>query len=109
MNTIKIYKPEDIEYQRLVDFCEELNVKTKEENLPATFYVKNVYFDFGQNWMWTTICCNYLNPIFEDDSSYQILNPKQHEIITMNYVTDLEEVFNDCFETMKKFVSKEKE
>ena len=95
MNTIKVYKPEDIEYQRLVDFCEELNVKTKEENLPATFYVKNIYFDFGQNWMWTTICCNYLNP-------------KQHEIIAMNYITDLEEVFNDCFETMKKFVSKER-
>lgn len=104
MNTIKVYKPTNIEYQRLMKFCAKLNRKTEELQLPALFFVQNIYFDFGQDWKWTTIICDYYDKLFNNRSSYQILNPRQHESIVLNEEDKIEEIFNHCFETMQNFV-----
>lgn len=42
----------------------------------ATYIVEDVYLDFGQKWMWTTI-------IRKGYSECQILSPRQWEMVTM--------------------------
>ena len=61
-------------------------------NSPKGYYyrVKNVYLDFGQDWMWTTICR-------EGEHACQILSPRQWKMIVeaddpmsrLNCVVDL--------------------
>lgn len=41
------------------------------------FKVQDVYFDFGQDWMWTTIIAYNL----KDGSSFQMLSPREWEEI----------------------------
>lgn len=43
-----------------------------------TFIVDDVYFDLGQNWMWTTIVAE------KNDDFYQVLCPRDHGLITEN-------------------------
>lgn len=38
------------------------------------YYVDETYFDFGQDWMWTTILCS---------KGYQALNPREQEEIIL--------------------------
>lgn len=40
------------------------------------YHVENVYLDFGQDWMWTTIVC------YGNDSSWQVLSPREWTEIT---------------------------
>ena len=50
------------------------------------YKVEVTYFDYGQDWVWTTIVChNYMK-----DRSWQVLNPKEWEhIITAETIADL--------------------
>lgn len=52
METIRIYTPGEPEYIQLERAAEEL---TRTSPNGTRFTVKDVYFDFGQRWMWTTI------------------------------------------------------
>lgn len=62
-----------------------------------TYEVEDVYFDFGQNWMWTTIS--------RDNDKWggvQVLNPRQWERILMadgpaELAECVEEIRNDKF------------
>ena len=36
------------------------------------YFVLDAFFDFGQNWWWTTICTD----------THQVLNPREWEVIT---------------------------
>lgn len=61
----------------------------------ARYTVKDVYFDFGQNWMWTTICR-------EGYCEAQVLCPRDWKaIITATTISELaavaEEIRNDKF------------
>lgn len=53
------------EYKNLVAVAKMLEAVSPNE---AEYVVEDVYFDYGQNWMWTTICrrgfrdCQILNP-----------------------------------------------
>ena len=55
----------------------------------AQYTVQDVYFDFGQDWMWTTICRRGY-------SECQILSPRQwKDIIFAETIEDLTACAND--------------
>lgn len=70
---IKIYERGSKEYKALEAAAALMSALDPRHN----YYVQTVYFDYGQDWMWTTICTeeNY-------DGSYQALCPRDHELIT---------------------------
>lgn len=51
------------------------------------YYVGETYFDFGQNWMWTTVLCNNGGAF----GSYQALSPAEQERIIFGDVDDIHE------------------
>ena len=59
------------------------------------YEVENVYFDYGQNWMWTTIIChNYLET--GTLSSWQAVSPRQwSNILEAETVNELCKVTNE--------------
>ena len=59
------------EYKRLVAVAKTLEALSPNG---ATYEVEDVYFDFGQEWMWTTICRKNYKPC-------QVLNPREWEDI----------------------------
>ena len=55
----------------------------------ARYIVKDVYLDFGQDWMWTTICRT-------GEWGCQILSPRQWEDIMMAQTSqDLAKIVDD--------------
>lgn len=94
MNIIKIYKTHTTEYKKLDLLLKALNILKEENNLDVDFYISDVYFDYGQNWMWTTILCKYKDCIGLN-SSYQILNPAQYEKILFQEMTGFVEVYEE--------------
>lgn len=66
------------EYQNIKEFCQLLNDMSPNKH---TYIVKNIYLDFGQDWLWTTISditvgCQVLSPrdwleIVNRDRSYK--------------------------------------
>lgn len=55
----------------------------------AIYEVENVFFDFGQNWMWTTI-------VRYRHMECQVLTPKEwNEVISAETVEDLANAVND--------------
>ena len=91
MDTIKIYAKETPEYKRLEMVA---NLLTTASPIGTIFRVEETYFDFGQNWKWTTICATH--PKY---GSYQALSPRDHEKIltSTNIFETLGEVVNGKF------------
>ena len=61
------------------------------------YYVDNTYYDFGQDWKWTTILCEG-----NHWGSYQALNPREQEQIIMaswidELVSIVEAILSDKF------------
>ena len=54
-------------YKNLIAVAAILEAQSEHD---AKYVVKTVYFDFGQNWLWTTICR-------EGYRECQVLSPKQ--------------------------------
>lgn len=73
---IDTFKPGSWEYEQLRIAAEMLTNKSPENNV---YCVGNTYFDFGQNWMWTTILC-------ADGSGWgsQAITPEQQEEIILS-------------------------
>jgi len=71
-NTIKIFPRDSKEHKLLELAAALLTVKSPTQ---CRYYVGETYFDYGQDWMWTTILCN------ASDGSYQALSPKAQELI----------------------------
>lgn len=72
--TIRIYPNGTEEREALQRLADVLTIASKNG---ITYHVEETYFDYGQNWKWTTICA--YRP---DGASWQILNPRNHaEII----------------------------
>ena len=77
MSAIRIYKsnePEAIRLNLFADFCNALYKahKTNEE-----IKVEEIYFDFGQNWMYTAL----VTYDYDGKSSWQTVGPRDYEII----------------------------
>ena len=84
MDTIKTFAPESIEFARLRAAAILLTAKSPNH---YTYYVDETYFDFGQNWRWTTILCK------GKACRYQALCPRDHESIVLGH--DLEAVTSE--------------
>ena len=106
-NYIKVYQPNDIEYQRLQNVCNLLNQKAKVLQIPAKYYLEDIYFDFGQHWMWTTICCDYKSGLLKSIETYQILYPAEYEKIVKNETKDIPDIIERLIKVTIKFTKRE--
>ena len=71
MDYIKTFEKDSREYRRLEALAQVLNNYTVSRyGHTEPIKVETVYFDFGQNWFWTTITCGY-----------QVLCPREQEIL----------------------------
>lgn len=83
---IKVFNADSPEYARLQAAAE---LMTKRSPLGYHYHVGDTYFDFGQNWVWTTILC---------DGGYQALYPRDQErIITGDIDAAVTAVFADKY------------
>ena len=80
-----ILKEDSEELQNLTLAC-----KMFEKDVPiCQFKIKNVYFDMGQNWMWTNIIA------YGSDGSWQLLNPRDWcDICNANSTSAILDVVN---------------
>ena len=83
-----------MEYKRLSAGAELLEATSKNGYL---YGVEDVYFDYGQGWLWTTIVA--YNPAEPSESilhSWQAINPRQWgEILTADTVDSLAKCVTD--------------
>ncbi len=87
---IKTYLPGSEVYERLTKVA---NIMTAGSVKGRKYEVKDTYFDFGQNWKWTTIC-------YEDDwCGVQVLSPKDLEdiIYSDNLIATTAGITNDKY------------
>lgn len=70
---IKTFSPESDEYKKLDVAAKLLTVKSPRR---YNYRVGETYFDFGQNWVWTTVLCDG-----GDWGGYQALNPRNQEAV----------------------------
>ena len=91
MDTIRIYTPDEDGYKKLAKVAKIL---TAGSPTGTVFTVGETYFDFGQNWKWTTILAD--SPKY---GSYQALNPRQHEeiMISENLFDTVASITHDKF------------
>ena len=68
-DTIKVWSRGSDEYKRLQAAAELVSLYGNCE-----CHVGETYFDFGQDWKWTTI-------LVDSPSEFQLLNPRDHELI----------------------------
>lgn len=72
------YDYSDSEYKKLEKAARLFNDIAEEVDTDYTnFEVGETYFDYGQNWMWTTILCKSKNSGY----GVQILSPRDQEDI----------------------------
>lgn len=71
-STIKVYPKDSTEYNTLVKAAE---IMTEMSPRGYQYRVGDCYFDFGQDWMWTTILCDGTGGNF---GGYQALYPRAH-------------------------------
>lgn len=77
MEMIKVYEPSSNEFKKLEIACAVFNENGFE------CYVKDTWFDFGQNWKYTAILCK------SDWGAYQFLNPREYLDILNSDFEDL--------------------
>ena len=83
VDAIKVFGEQSKQYMRLEAAARLLNAEM-EPNDHGQFEVKDIFFDFGQGWKWTTIVfCGG-----DQWSSYQALNPKQQGMIVYGDLED---------------------
>ena len=92
MNTIRAYEPGTNEHKRLEMAAAIMNIKSPRG---YHYHVGDCYFDYGQDWMWTTILCDGSGGF----GGYQALCPRDHEAIIMgnNIEAAVDMVFNDKY------------
>ena len=81
MANLKILEREDRAYKNMEAVCALLNAVCRTD---TTYRVDVTYFDYGQNWKWTTI----INSL-----GVQILSPREWEqIVTAETVLELAQI-----------------
>ena len=82
----RVLTKNEIEYQKMEVVARMLESKSPNK---ANYTVRNVYLDFGQNWMWTTICR-------EGYRECQVLSPRDWtKIVLADSFTELEQIANE--------------
>lgn len=75
------------EYKRLSAAAAMLTVKSPKK---SRYYVGETYFDYGQDWKWTTVLCDG-----SEWGSYQALNPREQEEILLCDMSELDKITNE--------------
>ena len=88
---IRIYTPDTDEYKRLATAATILSAVSPNR---IKYTVGETYFDYGQDWMWTTIIANDPSSTF---GSYQALCPRDYEniLLTDDMLTTLSAIRAD--------------
>ena len=73
---IKVFKPDSFEHKRLEIAAAIMNIKSPNH---YKYRVAETYFDYGQDWKWTTILCDNYGHWGE----FQALSPRQQEEIIL--------------------------
>lgn len=94
METIRIYSADEQEYQNLSYVARIMSARSSNG---TRFEVGITYFDFGQNWKWTTIIAYTQNK-----SSFQALTPAEQEKIVTAKPDELEAVAQELMEKFQK-------
>ena len=96
MEIIRTYEKGSKEYERLQTASEIL---TKLSPKGRKYYVGDTYFDYGQNWKWTTILCD------SEHGTAQALCPRDYKkLLTYKYLSKAiaeivsDEWWTDCKE-----------
>jgi len=85
MEEIRVFKPEDREYKLLDCVAQLLTILSPNK---YQYYVGDTYFDYDQDWKWTTILCHKTNEGSRWD--FQALNPMlQKRIIQAKDIGDI--------------------
>lgn len=89
MDIIRTYTHDTDEYERLTVSAKVLTDVSPKH---ITYYVDDTYFDYGQDWMWTTIIARR-----PDGVEYQVLCPRDYEkiLLTDDLLTTLSEIRSD--------------
>lgn len=88
---ITVYPKNSIEYKLLNNALDEIQKFCLKEKIPLKLEIKEVYFDVGLCWMWTTIIASSTR--YGSMFSYQLLNPRDQEsIIVGNYEMGIENI-----------------
>lgn len=97
METIKRYGKNTIEYAKLNFAASAFSYLAKVMDLKIQlFEVTDVYFDYGQDWWWTTI--------HTIDGGFQVLNPREHEAILLTNIENIYDVCRDILlESIKEY------
>ena len=94
MEIIRIYSADEQEYQNLARVA---RIMTARSLNGTRFEVGVTYFDFGQDWRWTTILAYKL-----DNGSFQALTPAEQEKIVTANPDELETVAQELMEKFQK-------
>ena len=97
-SALRVFKPESEEYNRLQNFADELN---NDARFQANYTVEDLYFDYGQNWMWTTIIAHRQN---ERGGGWQALTPKNQERV-VEWI-ELDTVKQELLDNEEKLIGK---
>ena len=97
-SALRVFKPESEEYTRLQNFADELN---NDARFQANYTVEDLYFDYGQNWMWTTIIAHKQN---ERGGGWQALTPRNQERVVQ--WIELDDVKQELLDNEEKQIGK---
>lgn len=91
---IRLIDNDEVEYKKLTALAEFLTAKSPRH---YEYYVGNTYFDFGQNWLWTTVLCRTLF-----GSTYQAINAREQERAILatteeDMLTLADDILNDSY------------
>ena len=88
---IAVWSKDTIEYKRLELLKSLLNIIIAQEQLDLFLTIKNIYFDRGQDWIWTNLIVHEN----KSNDSYQLLYPSNHEKTIYGDIDDILEVANE--------------
>ena len=94
MEIIRVYASDEQEYKNLAHVA---RIMTARSLNGTRFEVGVTYFDFGQNWRWTTILAYR-----RDNGSFQALSPAEQEKIVTANPDDLETVTQELMDKCEK-------
>lgn len=94
MQNIRVFERDTIEYQKLCVACQLMSLY----NSKLTFNVNTIYFDFGQDWKWTTIVV-----FLSNGNSYQITPNQQKNILLADNIYQLAVACDEIVTKAKNF------
>ncbi len=95
MSDLRTLKPDEIGYKKLKAVAAALEMLSKNN---ASYVVRDVYLDLGQDWMWTTICregyrdCQILSP--RDWRDVMVIETADDLALVVDHIRN-DDYFND--------------